>query len=438
MAQAHGHQRERQRQSGQQVPRREPEAEHRGGHECGHEHLRAECGGAQRSGQQARANPGHRLRQPLTMGAPQPPQAREGQHEQRRPAQQPVVAIEEQGDQPVGALQVAARRVGVGRALAGYVRGVRRGAAVERLVERHVERHREERQFDGSDRERPPLRPPELARCHRGDHHAGRHELGAEPRQGAEQRETQERVHPNYALVEAQGQQRGARECGARGELGVDRAAVGHEWRAEPHRERGSECPRVGCHAQRKPVRQRQRQRGDRSEEQLHSLRAADGIRRRDQEWKADAMWLVQPALGPASVAVEFVRIEAGVGALGVLVEHVDVAVLDDRLGGQQVVRLVAAVVGGAERVQAQRGRVGGEQQEPEGEGATHRRRTLTSCLCDDGDLFLIDRHLAAKALAERGADHPEIVHHQRRPRHDALEVLGAADGIDLILAAAQ
>jgi hypothetical protein len=311
------------------------------------------------------------------MRAPQPPEPREGQRKDRRPAQQPVFAVEEQRDQAVGALGVPPRRARVGRALAGNVRGVRRGAAVERLVEGHVERHGDERELDRSHSERPARRPPERARGHGANHHAGRHELGAEPRQGAEQRKTHERLYPNYALVEAQGQQRRARECGARCELRVHRAAVGHEWRAEADGERRAERPRVGCHAQREPVRQRQRESGDRGEEQLHALRAAYGVRRCDQQRKADPVRLVQPALDLASVAPQLVRIEVGVRALGVLVLHVHVAVLDDRLRGQQVVRLVAAVLRGAERVQAERGRVRGEQQQKEGEGAAHRRRTL-------------------------------------------------------------
>ena len=78
-------------------------------------------------------------------------------------------------------------------------------------------------------------------------------------------------------------------------------------------------------------------------------------------------MRLVQPALGGAPMAAELVGIEAGVRARGVLVEHVHVGVLDDRFGGEHVVRLVAAVLRVAERVQAQRCRVGGEQQQPEG-----------------------------------------------------------------------
>ena len=64
--------------------------------------------------------------------------------------------------------------------------------------------------------------------------------------------------------------------------------------------------------------------------------------------------------------------VEVVVGAGGVLVGYVDVAVVAQRLGGQQVVRLVAGVAGVPVRVQSDRGRVDAEQQQPQGEGAAH------------------------------------------------------------------
>ena len=377
MPNPHCHERERQRQAGQQVPRREPEAEHRGRGECGHEQLRAERRGAEAGSHQGSARLGHRLRQPLAVRVPQPPQSREGEHEHRRPAQQPVLAVDEECHQPVGALEVAARKVRAGGALAGRVGGVRRRAAVERLVEGHVERHREQRQLHGPHGQGPARRPPERARRHCADHQPRRHELCAEPRQRSQQRETQERLNPDDPLAEAQRQQRRARERRARRQLGVDGSPVGQERRAQPDGERGAERPRVGCGPQRQPVAERHGESGDRREEQLHSLRASDRVGRRDQQREADPVRLVQPTLGGASLAPQLVGIELGVRVVGVLVEHVHVAVLDDRLRGQQVVRLVAAVLRRAERVQPQRRRVGGEQQQPEGEGATHRRRTL-------------------------------------------------------------
>jgi hypothetical protein len=69
-------------------------------------------------------------------------------------------------------------------------------------------------------------------------------------------------------------------------------------------------------------------------------------------------------------VLVEVVGVEGLVGPLGVLVVDVDVAVVEERLGGQQVVRLVAPVVGVAERVEAYGCRVDAEEEQPEGEGA--------------------------------------------------------------------
>jgi len=67
------------------------------------------------------------------------------------------------------------------------------------------------------------------------------------------------------------------------------------------------------------------------------------------------------------------VGIELGVGAARVLVAHVYVAVLDDRLRRQEVVRLVAGVIRPAERRQPERRGVDAEEEQPEGEGATHR-----------------------------------------------------------------
>ena len=420
------------------MPRWEPEAEHRRRHEGGHEQLSAERRGAERPGKLDLAHPGHRLGQPLAVRAPQPPQPREDEREYGGPAQQPIVAIEEQRDEAVAAPGVAGGRARIGRALPGDVRGVRRWPAVERLVEGHIERDGEERQLDRSHRECAALGAPELAHREGANHHARRHELGPEPWQGAQQRKAHERLRANDALTQAQGEQRRARERRAGGQLRIHGAAVGHKRRAEPHGNRRAERPRIGCHPQGEPVGERHRERGDRGQEQLHARRAADGIRGGDQQREAHPVRLVQPALGPASVAVQLVGIEVGVRPLGVLVEHVHVAVLDDRLRGQQVVRLVAAVLRGAERVQPERGRVGGEQQQPEGEGAAHRApHPSRARLCDYRDLLLVDRHRAPQALAYQHVHDAEVVHDEGRLRVDPLEVLGAAQGIDLLLAPA-
>jgi hypothetical protein len=379
VTQAQGHQRDRQRQTGEQVPRWKPEAEHRRRHERRHQQLSAQRGGAQRGRELDPADPRHSLGEPLAVRAPQPPQPGEGQREHRRPAQQPVLAVDEQRDQPVAALEIAAREGGLGRRFARRLGGVRRRPAVERLVERHEQRDGEQRELDRAHRQCPAPRPPESARRDQADQRARRHELRAQPRKGTEQREAQERLRAHDALAKPQREQRRPGQCRARGQLRVDGAPIGHERWAEPDTQRRAECPRVRCHTQREPVRQRHRQRRDRGEEQLDGLRAADGVGGRDQERKADPVRLVPPTLGLAAMRVQLVGVEAGVGALGVLVAHVHVAVVDDRLRRQQVVRLVAPVVGGTEGVQADGGRVDAEQQQPEGKGATHRRRTLAT-----------------------------------------------------------
>jgi hypothetical protein len=267
----------------------------------------------------------------------------------------------------------------VSRALVRRARGVRRRTAVDGLVERHVERHREERQLDDAHRQRPAPCPPQRSCRQRADHHPRRHELRAQPRQRAEQREAGEGVHARHPLAQPQRQQRRTRQRGARRRLRVHRAAVCEERRAESHGQRRAECPWIGHHPQREPVREHHREGGDGREEQLHGPGAADRVRGSYQQRKSDPVRLVQPAPGPAAVPPQLIRIEVGVRPRRVLVEHVHVPVVHDRLGREQVVRLVAAVVRPAEGVQPERGRIGGEQHQPEGERATHRRRTLAA-----------------------------------------------------------
>ena len=135
--------------AGEQVPRREPEAEHGGGEEGRHEQLDAEHERAEAAGELDLADVGQRAREVVAVEAPEPPDAHEGEREERRPAQQAVLAVDEQGHEPVGAVGVAAGEGGVGGGLAGVVGGVGGGAAVDRLVDRHVEDHAEERDLDG-------------------------------------------------------------------------------------------------------------------------------------------------------------------------------------------------------------------------------------------------------------------------------------------------
>jgi hypothetical protein len=368
-----------QRQRRQDVPRREPEAEH-GGREEGRDHeLRAERGSAQPRGELDLPDPGHGARQPVAQRAPQPPEPGEGEGEHRRPAQQAVLAVEEQGDQAVHAVEVAARERGVGGALPGDLRRVGRRTAVEGLVEAHVQRDAEERQLHGADRERAPAGPPQRPGGERPDHEARQHELRAEPGKRPEQGEAGEGVAPARPPVEPEREQRGAGERRAGAQLGVDRARVGEERWAQPNRDRGPDRPGIGRHVEREPVGERHREGGDRGEEELHALLASHRVGRQDEEREADPVGLVEAPLGLLAVALELVGIEAPVSALGVLVPHVHVAVVHERLRSEQVVRLVSAVVRVAEGVEAERGRVGAEQDQPEGERAPHERRPLSS-----------------------------------------------------------
>src|SRR6185312_5997134 len=152
------------------------------------------------------------------------------------------------------------------------------------------------------------------------------------------------------------------------------RAAAGSARPRAPRRAPRGRAPPAPPGGRRAPP-----QRGDRGEEQLHAAGAADRVRGRDQQREAHAVRLVQPPVGGTPVRPELVRIELGVGAMPVLVADVDVAVVDDRVRREQVVRLVASVVGAGERVEPDRGGVDAEEQQPEGEGATHWRRTLAT-----------------------------------------------------------
>jgi hypothetical protein len=372
MSQPPRDQRDGQRQRRQQVPRREPEAEHRGGQEGGHDQLGAQRGGAEARGHLDPPDPGNGAREPVAQRAPQPPEAGEGECEHRRPAQQSVLAVEEERHQAIAALEVAAREGGVGGALAGDLGRVGRRPAVERLADSDEQRHAEQRQLDRADGERAPAGPPQSAARDHADHQARQDELGAEPGEGPEQGEAAEGGAPARPSVEPDGEQRGAGERGAGGQLGVDGAPVGQEGRAEADRQRGPDRPGIRHDPQGQPVGEHERQSCDGGEEELDAVGAAGRVGRQDEERKADPVRLVEATLGLLAVPVERVGVEICVGALGVLVRDVGVPVLHERLRCEQVVRLVAAVVGVAEGVEADGGRVDAEEEQPEGERAPH------------------------------------------------------------------
>src|SRR5260370_1197972 len=77
--------------------------------------------------------------------------------------------------------------------------------------------------------------------------------------------------------------------------------------------------------------------------------RRADRVCRGDEQREAGAVGLVGLPVRQPAVALEHVRVPGAVGARGVLVAQVEATVGDDRLGGQEVVRLIAAELGAAE-----------------------------------------------------------------------------------------
>jgi hypothetical protein len=352
------------------VARREPEPEHRRREERRHRELGAQRPGAEERAALALPQAGHGAGEALAPRAVEQPQPSEGEREHRRPAQQPIVAVEHERREPVGAVEVAERKARVGGALAlgvGVGR-VGRRPAVEPLVDRHVQGDAEGGELDRPEGQRAPAGAHERADREGPDDDAGRHELRPEPGKRAEQSEAAERRAPRDRFLQSHGEERGPRQGRAGRKLGIDGGPVGHERRREAHSKRRGERPGVGHDAQREPVPEGHRQRREGGEKQLHRRRAADRVRGCDHEWKADAVRLVQAAVRLAAVRLQRVRVEALVGARGVLVLQVGVAVLDDGPRRQQVMRLVPAVVGVAERVEAEGGPVGGEQDDPESE----------------------------------------------------------------------
>ena len=77
------------------------------------------------------------------------------------------------------------------------------------------------------------------------------------------------------------------------------------------------------------------------------------------------------------AVRVERVGIERAVRARAVLVQEIDVPVVDQRLRREQVVRLVARVVGTIEGVEPDRRCVGAEKDEPDSGGTPPHDRSL-------------------------------------------------------------
>ena len=278
---------------------------------------------------------GQGAREPLAARAHEHPGAHAGEHEDRRPAQQADLAVDQERDQPVGALEVAAGEARVGRALALDVGRVRRRPVVERLVQGDVEDEAEERELGGEQRERAAPRPQQRPCREHADHDPRGHEFRPQPRERAHQQEAARRGAARDPLLEPQREQGSARQRGGGGQLGVDRASVREEWRRQRHGQRRADRPRVGHDAQREQVREHPAQRRDRGQEQLHRLRAAQRECRRDQGREARAVRLVRAPVDQLPVPVEELRVELLPVTRGALVADVEVAVVHERLRRQ-------------------------------------------------------------------------------------------------------
>ena len=86
-----------------------------------------------------------------------------------------------------------------------------------------------------------------------------------------------------------------------RGELRRDGRRVGERGRRQAARERRGARPRLGHDPPRERAAERERERGDRGQQQLHGERPADRVRRRDEQREADAVRLVAPARSSAA-----------------------------------------------------------------------------------------------------------------------------------------
>ena len=374
MAQSPGHERQRERQGSHEVSWREPEAEHRGGEE-GRDH---ELGGKREraDGRRALGLPqrGDDAREPLAAGAVQQPRAEQPHDEDRGPAQQPEVAVEEQRRQAVDPADIVERLAGLGRRLALEVGRVRRRAPVQALVDAHVEGGGEQGELDAADRKQRAAGAPQRPDRKSADHEAGWDELEPEPGQGADQRKAAEGGAARRPRLEARGEQCRPGQRGRRRDLRVDGASVRDQRGGDADREGRPERPGVRRHPQRKEICQGHAQRRQRRHQQLHALRSCGGEGGRHEQREAGAVWLVEAPVRCAAVPVELVGVEVAVVAVAVAIRDVEVAVVDQRLRGEQVVRLVAAVVRVPEDVKPEGRRVDGEQQDPQRGRPRHHR----------------------------------------------------------------
>ena len=228
---------------------------------------------------------------PLAPRAPQQPQAPQRQRGERRPAQQPVVAVDPQPDQAVGAVQPPVQRVRQDRArrpgasaASGARPPYRRALTEAKTIEREehdLERHQA---ADAPAPAREPARDRER-------HDRRRDQLGGpQPRQRG--RPARRRAAPcACAGGRARAAPRSTRRpaAAAGGQLGRDRGGVGQRRRREPGDDGRGRRVRLGHQPPRDADGERERQRRDRGQEQLDRHRPAERVGGRDEQREAGA-----------------------------------------------------------------------------------------------------------------------------------------------------
>ena len=308
--------------------------------------------------------------------APQQPRREDAEREHRRPAQQTDVAVDPQRREPGDPLEVVAGRVGSGRRGARRRHRRRHEAAVQAVVDRRVDHQRRDHDLGGRDCCRPapaPRRPaherdrrpaPPAAGTSAPATAAARAASRRPPRSGG-------RVARAPAARPAPRRRASCPPSGRGRRWSRARAPAARARRAAPRRSptaRARSASRPGRRARtrapqsrpgtaRRPVARRARRRA-RSAARSRTPGARAGGRAR-------------PTLPAAGCPDGNPRRRAWRTRL-----EVDVEVGDDRLGGQQMAWLVARVVLAAHGVDPERGRVGGEEDRPDGEHAHPQHRS--------------------------------------------------------------
>ena len=254
----------------------------------------------------------------------------------------------------------------------GHVGDGRREAAEQLVVDRHEHHRREQQHLDDDEHGEAARAAAQPVHHRQRDDRARQRVRQPEPRQDRERDRRARDPADARQLAHAQRQQRRERQQRGGRQLGRDGRRVGERRRRQPAGERRRARPRLGHDAPRDRAAEANASAAIAAISSCTASGPPSAVGGRDQQREADPVRLVGLAVGQPAVALERVRVPVAVGARRVLVAQVDVAIADDRLGRQQVVGLVAAVLRRAERVQADRRGIRREQDEPDCGVAAH------------------------------------------------------------------